>query len=387
MLPSMAQYAALVGATASEYRTLVRKKKKLDTVTTFQSEFSPDGRFLVSCDSQGCVTAYDLDRVQAHIRNEGGLAIARTRRISFVAHKGSIFSLVFITANGGATILVTGGLQDIRCWDWAAIVTSLKDTTNEHLTIEPVGIIRVFPCGDVPVVGETNALCVDKRNPNVLYSGGGDGNVYSWDISRIDSMALLPITTFCGHTEYIHCLSNTSDRIISGSEDSTIRIWDCRSGASTAEINPTGAPKRSKGITLNYVSCVNAISDNWLVCGGGGRVGLRVYHLGSTAESANATQALRAPPQTIAHLNHRLWVGGQSNTIQIFNLDGHVQSELSCSAESVFTLSSPNNTCQSQLRGCVVAGGFSTCMDVYASTSHSAFSLECPVMGCETVDK
>lgn len=54
----------------------------------------------------------------------------------------------------------------------------------------------------------------------------GDGKAYAWDLYRGECAG-----TFEGHTDYLHCLKvdPQNDRLFTGSEDATVRIWGVHS--------------------------------------------------------------------------------------------------------------------------------------------------------------
>jgi len=70
--------------------------------------------------------------------------------------------------------------------------------------------------------------------------------------------------TFKGHTDYLHSVAirESNCQVVSGSEDGTARIWDCRSGKCTQVVHPV----KKKAFENSWVSCVAIdASESWLV--------------------------------------------------------------------------------------------------------------------------
>lgn len=65
-------------------------------------------------------------------------------------------------------------------------------------------------------------LHVNIRQRNIIYAAMGDNFAYAWDLNKGECVA-----TFAGHTEYLHCIKVDpgNNRLFTGSEDSTVRIW------------------------------------------------------------------------------------------------------------------------------------------------------------------
>ncbi|XP_060961077.1 THO complex subunit 6-like [Cannabis sativa] len=73
-----------------------------------------------------------------------------------------------------------------------------------------------------------------------------------------------------GHSDYLHSITarNSTNQIITGSEDGTARIWDYRSGKCIQVIEP-GKEMKLKGHS-SYVGCISLdASESWLACGSG----------------------------------------------------------------------------------------------------------------------
>ncbi|KQJ89988.1 hypothetical protein BRADI_4g28830v3 [Brachypodium distachyon] len=82
--------------------------------------------------------------------------------------------------------------------------------------------------------------------------------------------------TFKGHTDYLHSIAVReanhqlywidlcSFQVVTGSEDGTARIWDCRSGKCTQTIHPV----QNKKFEGSWVGCIAIdASESWLACG------------------------------------------------------------------------------------------------------------------------
>ncbi len=112
--------------------------------------------------------------------------------------------------------------------------------------------------------GHTSPVkCVTKISNNCIVSGSFDKTLRVWNIiskrkiynTLFKSRTLMILK---GHTSLVTCVTKLSDdRIVSGSEDTTLIIWD---------INTGKILKKLEGHT-NYVTCVIKLSDDRIVSG------------------------------------------------------------------------------------------------------------------------
>ncbi|PKI39004.1 hypothetical protein CRG98_040602 [Punica granatum] len=115
---------------------------------------------------------------------------------------------------------------------------------------------------------------------------------------------------FSGHTDYLHCIvvRNSASQILTGSEDGTARIWDCRSGRCVRVIAPEKDMKSER-----FSSCVSCIaldaSENWLVCGSG--PGLFLWNL--PASECISRISTGAPAQDVTA------VGGYGGIVDVIS--------------------------------------------------------------------
>ncbi|GFO27784.1 F-box/WD repeat-containing protein 1a [Plakobranchus ocellatus] len=66
---------------------------------------------------------------------------------------------------------------------------------------------------------------------NRLVSGSCDTTIKVWDLSTQDSWSSIACkVTMTGHTDTVRCLQADDDKVISGSYDKTLKIWDLKSG-------------------------------------------------------------------------------------------------------------------------------------------------------------
>jgi WD40 repeat protein len=95
--------------------------------------------------------------------------------------------------------------------------------------------------------------CVLRLTDGRLVSGSGDGVLRLWDMSSGTCMS-----TLTGHMGMVGCVLQLTDgRLVSGSFDRTLKLWDVSSGACQSTL------RGHKG----YVRCVLQLSDGRLVSG------------------------------------------------------------------------------------------------------------------------
>ena len=77
---------------------------------------------------------------------------------------------------------------------------------------------------------DINAVRYAYQNPNLIFSGGDDGIVTTWDLRTFGNHADSPVGFLAGHTEGIAYLDACSDgyTVLTNSKDQTIKLWDVR---------------------------------------------------------------------------------------------------------------------------------------------------------------
>lgn len=279
--------------------------------------------------------------------------------LGFDAHTGSAYSLCFAN-NGG--VLLSGGDDGVRAWDWATIVAAVGDP---NIQIKPSGVLdtpRVEERGVVLPVPEINAVtCFDNK----AFGAAGDNHAYEWDLNTGQCLG-----RFEGHTGYLHAVAvrPSTAQVVTGSEDATIKFWDMRTRTAVKtfwEPSETDGPDPDR-----WISCL-AIDDAdcWLVTGGGSRA-LTTWHMQSgTCASVMPTVST---PQTCV-FNHRREVvtGGNEPWIYTWATSGQLLCRAASSSTSVFTVASER---VNQLVACGGTGGM---LDVYITPTSRSFSLSC----------
>ncbi|CAK9868022.1 unnamed protein product [Sphagnum jensenii] len=130
-----------------------------------------------------------------------------------------------------------------------------------------------------------------------------------------------------GHSDYLHCIASrpSHNQIITGSEDVTARIWDCRSGDEcVAALDPWNAVKISKKpmAKLPWISCLSLdASENWLawIC---------MTHI-----------CMRATPQAITIANDQILTVGTQPILSRWSFGGTLLSQAVCAPLSAFSVS------------------------------------------------
>ncbi|CAI5494954.1 unnamed protein product [Closterium sp. Naga37s-1] len=265
------------------------------------------------------------------------------------AHRGAAFGLKTCAMGEQPLLFSCGDDGRVAGWRWGDLLTS---TPAHHAAQAP----QVAPCVDlvnppttwaaargVAVVPETNAIDVDEQR-NVIYSATGNGCAYAWDVETHKQVA-----EFRGHSDYLHCVvaRPQHNQIVTGSEDGTCRVWDCRTAAAVLCLNPFTArqaplsPSSSSSPSLPWVSSVATDSTApWLLCGtGGGTASL--FSLQAPA-SALLHVSLGAPVHAVAMGRDadEILVAGASSVLTRLTFAGQLKSLTATATPSVYSLHS-----------------------------------------------
>ncbi|XP_072033983.1 THO complex subunit 6 homolog [Amphiura filiformis] len=304
----------------TNYQEEILKQRQQLHMTVFAQCISPDGKYLLAGNSYGTIAVYSLNAALSPDANEAALKPIFT----FKAYDGAIYALTTTEK-----FLISAGLGEIKAWNWSEII----------------------------------------KKDNVLYSGGGDNHMYAWDLETGTCT-----NTFQGHQDYIHsvALFNQSQQIVSASEDGSVRIWDPRNeGEAVGILEPYKHEECKRSQLGKWVSCVAVDSgDDWLVCGGG--PSLSLWHL----RSLSPTVTFDTPntcPQIVTFHDSSIISGGNSASIDHWNINGDLKTRVPCTSSSVFSI--VINTA-SQHNRVLSAAGTSANIDIYTNFGYKAFSLQ-----------
>ena len=371
--------------------------------------FSPCGTYLVCGTGAGTLHVWKFPS-EAN-REESDYEIP-AHAAQLQAHGSAIYALAFAQTQSGL-LLLSSADEEIRGWRWDAILAAAAKPSVEPVLrlINPQTALRR---GGLGQLSETSALAVDA-SAGRLYSAAGDGNAYAWDLSSGQCVA----TYNAEVGEPLHCLTLCQRRrqLVTGGEDGAVRLWDLRaSGArcahvltpTTAPLVPTNGPfvntsgmaaaavdaatgtaggssgggggggggvgsSDSGGGSGGWCGCV-AVDDaeTWLVAGWGDAflcsIDLNTNACVACMPTAAAPLAVCFEPGSDFHL---VSVGAEPGLYR-WTLTGELETRATCSSPSALGLAvskRPGGT------KAIAVGGSQGTVDVFADTSHRAFTL------------
>lgn len=175
---------------------------------------------------------------------------------------------------------------------------------------------------------DINCFWLNKEE-SILYAGCGDNNIY---VLALDNGQVL--RSFGGHTNYVHSIDGSNDQnLYSASEDGSVRFWDRRDKRAVNQLEPFKNAALARPNFGKWQGTV-AVTDDWLVCGGGPRVSL--WHLRSM-ECTTVFPFVR-PARVSGFLDDIIYIGGDSNRLCQYNLKGDVTAEVPVSSSSVYSV-------------------------------------------------
>eukprot|EP01130_Rhizamoeba_saxonica_P002015 TRINITY_DN11823_c0_g1_i1.p1 TRINITY_DN11823_c0_g1~~TRINITY_DN11823_c0_g1_i1.p1 ORF type:complete len:323 (-),score=71.91 TRINITY_DN11823_c0_g1_i1:50-1018(-) len=263
------------------------------------SSFSPDGKHMVAGNHAGWIFVWDVASI------DDNKPVQPSYR--WKAHEYSVYCIKFVNNK-----LISGGDPGLKMWDWPTILQAKENGEDTKLVFDEF-------ITDQNTLYETNGIDIDYVNSQ-LYSACGNKLGYCWDIETGAT-----IKTYEGHHEFLTCIkyNRNYNRVITGSEDSTAKIWDNRTNDLLFTLDC------SKGIIGNekinrkksWISCMDCdASGNWLICGSGGTSVYTVWDICSPR--VVSCFPVKQGPEDVKFINDKILTVGLDSITYTWNFSG-----------------------------------------------------------------
>ncbi|KAK6944796.1 WD40 repeat [Dillenia turbinata] len=304
-----------------EYRNSILYDREIETRTLFRTVFgssfeNPNAAdTIVVASSDGSIASYSISscinstKSWSHL---GGFAVAEPDCL-IQAHDGPAYDAKFY---GKGEDSLCGDEGQIQGWRWKEIANSEGPVLASANQVEPVLDLanpqHRGPWGALSPIPENNAIAVNYQEKSQIKM------------------------TFKGHTDYLHCIvtRSFSNQIITGSEDGTAKIWDCRSGKCLQILEPN-EKLNSKDLYCG-VSCIAFdANESWLACGSGRSIS--IWNL--PAWESISQISTHAPIQDLLFEDNQILTVGAEPLLTRIDINGGVVSQIQYAPLSAFSVS------------------------------------------------
>lgn len=284
--------------------------------TVLSQAFSPCGSYLTASNIYGDIAVYGLSNV-----NNSSEDSKSSNGIQHPMHHvnglegGHICSLVCTPH-----FLVAGGIGEIRGWLWKSVIAGKNVQTQFKISV-PASRDRSEPT-------DVNSLIYNAAD-NQICAGCGDNNIYMFDLEGGKL-----IRTLSGHSGFIHSVHLSDNRLVSASEDGTVRLWDMRQSTTTNIIKPYENDQLNRPELGKWVGAAS-LSGEWLLCGGGPRLSL--WHLGSMCIPTNFHLPDLKGVHVAKFYQDGVLAGGAGPNFYQIAMNGQIRSQIPTSASTIYS--------------------------------------------------
>ncbi|XP_020683451.1 THO complex subunit 6 isoform X1 [Dendrobium catenatum] len=361
------------------YRRSILVERELSSRIVFRTAFAPsenpNPEIVLVASSDGSLSAYSISSCISSCPRPILCSKGTDQKApevlwadplcSIQAHKGPSYDLKLYGNDEEALLLSCGDDGCIRGWKWAEVHMAAVQASNKGEKLSPIFELvnpqKEGPWGALSPIPENNAIAVDKEDGSI-FSAAGDSCAYWWDMETGKRKIV-----FKGHSDYLHSvvIRKSSNQIITGSEDGTARVWDCRSGRCAQVIYPEKCSKLKESSWISSVALDN--SESWLVCGTGR--GLSAWSL--LSYECIFSFDSHAPIQDLLFHDNQILAVGAEPVLRCFNINGKILSQIQCAPSSAFSISVHPS-------GVTAIGGYGGLVDVI-----SEFGSHLCIFGCK----
>ncbi|KAJ6288182.1 hypothetical protein OIU76_024215 [Salix suchowensis] len=363
------------------YKESILKYQEIQTLTVFRTAWppssNPNPNTIVLASSDGSLMSYSISEIPLGFSD---LRAPQVKPNAFLqGHDGPAYDVKFYgNAEEDALLLSCGDDGRIRGWRWDEFMQSQVPGALQGNHIKPIvdlvnpqhkfisclapslsGVLGAL-CHPIP---ENNAIAVDTQGGSI-FSAAGDSCAYWWDVETCKIKMC-----FKGHLDYLHCIvaRNSANQIITGSEDGSARLWDCRSGKCIRVIDSLKDEKFK--VLSSSVSCIALdASESWLACGSGRR--LSVWNL--SASECVSRMCTRASIQDVIFSDNQILAVGAEPVMSRFDINGAVLSQIPSAPQSAFSVSVHPS-------GVTAVGGYGGLVDIISQfgSHYCTFRCQC----------
>uniref|UniRef100_A0A1B6GSD9 Uncharacterized protein n=1 Tax=Cuerna arida TaxID=1464854 RepID=A0A1B6GSD9_9HEMI len=291
---------------------------KLHYNTTLSQAFSPCGNYLIAGNIYGEIAVFDIASI---VNPPDGLTSSLKPLYHFTTPRDEQICSLAKTDK----FLIVGTVGEITGWDWSTI------GHNKHPKLS--WTIQIPASRDSYEKPDVNAMVVstnETTGSTLLYAGCGDKKVHVFSLE--DGKC---IRSMEGHEDYIHSIQKQGWQLVSAGEDGSVRLWDLRQKSLTNVITPHTHAKVERPSLGKWIGDA-ALSEDWLVCGGGPRLSL--WHLRTMDVMASFHSVDDSGLHVTRFYEDRVLAGGTAPHLYHLSLTGDIYAQVDVSATTVFSV-------------------------------------------------